>query len=171
MSPPKVVALGGGHGLAASLSALAALGVDLTAVVTVADDGGSSGRLRREFGVLPPGDLRMALAALAGDDEWSRTWQRLLQHRYPGEGPLSGHAAGNLVLTALADIEGGILPALEVVGRLLGARGRVLPASTEPPGQPSPCESAIETRSNGAASAAGDSPRAAAALSSRAPSR
>jgi uncharacterized cofD-like protein len=128
----KVVALGGGHGLAASLSALASLGVDLTAVVTVADDGGSSGRLRREFGVLPPGDLRMALAALAGDDEWSRTWQRLLQHRYPGEGPLSGHAAGNLVLTALADLEGGILPALEVVGRLLGARGRVLPASTSP---------------------------------------
>ena len=132
MSTPKVVALGGGHGLAASLTALAGLGVDLTAVVTVADDGGSSGRLRREFGAIPPGDLRMALAALAGDDEWSRRWQRLLQHRYPGSGDLAGHAVGNLVLSALAEIEGGILPALEVVGRLVGARGRVLPASTTP---------------------------------------
>lgn len=129
---PKVVALGGGHGLAASLTALASLGVELTAVVTVADDGGSSGRLRRELGVLPPGDLRMALAALAGDDVWSSTWQRLLQHRYPGDGALSGHAVGNLVITALTDLEGGIVPALDVVGRLVGARGRVLPASCEP---------------------------------------
>jgi uncharacterized cofD-like protein len=131
-SPLKVVALGGGHGLAASLTALARLEPQLTAVVTVADDGGSSGRLRRELGAIPPGDLRMALAALAGDDEWSRTWQRLLQHRYPGAGDLAGHAVGNLVLSALADIEGGIVPALDVVGRLVGARGRVLPASTEP---------------------------------------
>lgn len=125
----RVVALGGGHGLAASLSALALLGVDLTAVVTVADDGGSSGRLRREFGAVPPGDLRMALAALAGDDTWSQTWQRLLQHRFPGEGPLAGHAVGNLVLSALSELEGGIVPALDLVGRLVGARGRVLPAS------------------------------------------
>jgi uncharacterized cofD-like protein len=132
VSGPKVVALGGGHGLAASLRALAGLGTDLTAVVTVADDGGSSGRLRREFGAIPPGDLRMALAALAGDDEWSSTWQRLLQHRYPGKGDLAGHAVGNLVLSALAEIEGGIVPALAVVERLVGARGRVLPASTQP---------------------------------------
>jgi uncharacterized cofD-like protein len=130
--PVKVVALGGGHGLAASLTALLALRPQLTAVVTVADDGGSSGRLRREFGAVPPGDLRMALAALASDDDWSRRWQRLLQHRYPGTGPLAGHAVGNLVLSALAEIEGGILPALDVIGRLVGARGRVLPASTEP---------------------------------------
>ncbi len=129
---PKVVALGGGHGLAASLRALAQLEVDLTAVVTVADDGGSSGRLRRELGVLPPGDLRMALAALADDDDWCHTWQRLLQHRFPGQGALSGHAVGNLLLTALAELEGGIVPALDVVGRLVGARGRVLPASCEP---------------------------------------
>lgn len=132
MSAPKVVALGGGHGLAASLAALASLGVDLTAVVTVADDGGSSGRLRRELGALPPGDLRMALAALAGDDDWSRTWARLLQHRYDGDGPLAGHAVGNLVLTALAELEGDIVPALDLVGRLVGARGRVLPASCAP---------------------------------------
>ena len=65
---PRVVALGGGHGLAASLAALRRVTPDITAIVTVADDGGSSGRLRREFGVLPPGDLRMALAALCGDD-------------------------------------------------------------------------------------------------------
>jgi uncharacterized cofD-like protein len=131
-TPPKVVALGGGHGLAASLAALARLGVDLTAVVTVADDGGSSGRLRSELGALPPGDLRMALAALAGPDEWARTWQRLLQHRFGGDGPLSGHAVGNLVLTALAELEGDIVPALDLVCRLVGARGRVLPASCEP---------------------------------------
>ena len=132
MTRPKVAALGGGHGLAATLRALATLDVDLTAIVTVADDGGSSGRLRKEFGAIPPGDLRMALAALAGDDDWSQTWQHLLQHRFPGSGPLAGHAVGNLVLSALAELEGGIVPALAVVGRLVGARGRVLPASTEP---------------------------------------
>jgi uncharacterized cofD-like protein len=132
VSRPKVVALGGGHGLAASLRALVLLDVDLTAIVTVADDGGSSGRLRREFGAIPPGDLRMALAALAGEDEWASTWRRLLQHRYPGTGDLAGHAVGNLVLSALAELEGGIVPALSVMERLVGARGRVLPASTEP---------------------------------------
>ena len=72
----KVVALGGGHGLHASLSALRRITGNLTAIVTVADDGGSSGRLRRELGVLPPGDLRMALAALCGDDEWGQTWEQ-----------------------------------------------------------------------------------------------
>jgi uncharacterized cofD-like protein len=128
----KVVALGGGHGLAASLAALTSLDTQLTAVVTVADDGGSSGRLRRELGAVPPGDLRMALASLAGDDPWSRSWQRLLQHRYPGTGELAGHAVGNLVLSALAELEGGLVPALDLVGRLVGARGRVLPASCEP---------------------------------------
>ncbi|MGH3305271.1 MAG: gluconeogenesis factor YvcK family protein, partial [Streptosporangiaceae bacterium] len=78
----RVVALGGGHGLFAALSGLRRVTRDLTAVVTVADDGGSSGRLRREFGVLPPGDLRMALAALCGDDEWGTTWSRVIQHRF-----------------------------------------------------------------------------------------
>ena len=85
----SVVAFGGGHGLSASLQALRLLVDDLvvddlTAVVTVADNGGSSGRLRGEFGVLPPGDLRMALAALCGDDEWGDTWARVLQHRFAG---------------------------------------------------------------------------------------
>jgi uncharacterized cofD-like protein len=128
----KVVALGGGHGLAASLQALTHVTDDLTAVVTVADDGGSSGRLREELGALPPGDLRMALAAMAGDDDWSRTWERLLQHRFAGGGPLAGHAVGNLVLAALAETTSGVVEALDLVGRLVGARGRVLPASTVP---------------------------------------
>src|SRR5690625_5095264 len=79
--PPRVVALGGGHGLHASLSALRRVTTDVTAVVTVADDGGSSGRLRRELGVLPPGDLSMAQAALCGDDEWGHTWREVVQHR------------------------------------------------------------------------------------------
>jgi uncharacterized cofD-like protein len=128
----KVVALGGGHGLAASLQALTHVTDDLTAVVTVADDGGSSGRLRDELGALPPGDLRMALAALAGDDDWSRTWERLLQHRFTGGGELAGHAVGNLVLAALAETTSGVVEALDLVGRLVGAKGRVLPASTVP---------------------------------------
>lgn len=132
MSGPKVVALGGGHGLAASLQALTQVTDELTAVVTVADDGGSSGRLRTEMGALPPGDLRMALAALAGEDDWSRCWERLLQHRFDGAGPLAGHAVGNLLLTGLAQTTSGIVEALDVVGRLVGAKGRVLPASTTP---------------------------------------
>ena len=82
MASPKVVALGGGHGLFASLSALRRVTDRLTAIVTVADDGGSSGRLRRELGVLPPGDLRMALAALCGDDDWGSTWSEVVQHRF-----------------------------------------------------------------------------------------
>lgn len=130
---PRVVALGGGHGLSASLRALTQVTEALTAVVTVADDGGSSGRLREEFGALPPGDLRMALAALASPDEWSQQWRDLLQHRFPGPGELGGHATGNLLLTALAQSRpGGIVEALDLVGRLVGARGRVLPASCTP---------------------------------------
>ena len=86
---PKVVAFGGGHGLAASLSALRRVTDRVTAIVTVADDGGSSGRLRQEFGVLPPGDLRMALAALCGDDDWGTTWARVVQHRFGGDGDLA----------------------------------------------------------------------------------
>lgn len=132
MTRLRVVALGGGHGLAVSLEALASLGVDLTAVVTVADDGGSSGRIRRELGAVPPGDLRMALAALASDDDWGRQWRDLLQHRFGGGATLEGHAVGNLVLTGLEELTGGIVPALDLVGRLVGARGRVLPASTTP---------------------------------------
>jgi uncharacterized cofD-like protein len=130
---PKVVALGGGHGLSASLSALRRLTDDLTAVVTVADDGGSSGRLRRDLGVLPPGDLRMALAALCGDDEWGNTWSRVIQHRFRCEGELNGHAVGNLLIVALWELlDDDPVQALQWMGRLLGAHGGVLPMSAVP---------------------------------------
>lgn len=132
LAGPRVVAFGGGHGLAASLSALRRVSGRLTAVCTVADDGGSSGRLRREFGVLPPGDLRMALAALCGDDDWGRTWARVLQHRFASSGELSGHAAGNLLIVALWDLLDGHVEGLDWVGRLLGAQGRVLPMAAVP---------------------------------------
>jgi uncharacterized cofD-like protein len=131
-NPPRVVALGGGHGLAASLAALRRLTPEVTAVVTVADDGGSSGRLRRELGALPPGDLRMALAALAGDDDWGRTWADVLQHRFGGTGALAGHPVGNLLLTGLAETLGEPVPALDMVARMVGAVGRVLPMSPQP---------------------------------------
>jgi uncharacterized cofD-like protein len=129
---PRVVALGGGHGLAASLSALRRVSGDLTAVVTVADDGGSSGSLRRQYGVLPPGDLRMALAALCGDDDWGTTWSRVVQHRFGGDGGLAGHALGNLLIVALWDLLGDPVEGLEWVGRLLGTQGRVLPMASVP---------------------------------------
>ena len=128
----RVVALGGGHGLAASLSALRLLETDLTGVVTVADNGGSSGRLRDELGVLPPGDLRMALAALCADDEWGRQWAGILQHRFDGDGPLRDHAVGNLLIAAIWEILGDHVHGLDLVGQLLGARGRVLPMAAIP---------------------------------------
>lgn len=133
----SVVALGGGHGLHASLSALRQLVDDLTvddltAIVTVADNGGSSGRLRGEFGVLPPGDLRMALAALCGDDEWGDTWARVLQHRFAGDGEMRDHVVGNLLIVGLWELLGDHVDALDWVGRLLGAKGRVLPMALTP---------------------------------------
>jgi 2-phospho-L-lactate transferase/gluconeogenesis factor (CofD/UPF0052 family) len=130
----KVVALGGGHGLAASLSALRRVTPDVTAIVTVADDGGSSGRLRQEFGVLPPGDLRMALAALCGDDDWGTTWAQVVQHRFGGTGELAGHAVGNLLIAGLWDHlgDGDPVAALDWVARLLRVTGRVLPMAAVP---------------------------------------
>lgn len=132
MISPVVVALGGGHGLAASLAALRLITDQITAVVTVADDGGSSGRLRHEFGVLPPGDLRMALAALCDDTEWGHQWRDLLQHRFAGVGQLGGHAVGNLLIVSLWDLLGDTVGGLDLVGRLLNARGRVLPMAAVP---------------------------------------
>lgn len=128
----RIVALGGGHGLSASLSALRLLTDQLTAVVTVADDGGSSGRLRDDFHVLPPGDLRMALAALCDDSDWGHTWRDVLQHRFGGRGDLNGHALGNLMIVSIWELLGDTVAGLELVGRLLGARGRVLPMAGEP---------------------------------------
>lgn len=132
MTAARVVALGGGHGLAASLSALRLLETELTGIVTVADNGGSSGRLRDELGGLPPGDLRMALAALCGDDQWGRQWAGILQHRFGGDGELRGHAVGNLLITAIWELLGDHVGGLDLVGQLLGARGRVLPMAAVP---------------------------------------
>ena len=128
---PRVVAFGGGHGLAAALGAWRRITSELTAVVTVADDGGSSGRIRREMPVLPPGDLRMALAALAGDGD--RELAALLQHRLGGVGVLAGHPVGNLMLTGLVEMHGGdTVAALDALGQLLGCCGRVLPMADVP---------------------------------------
>jgi len=124
---PAVVALGGGHGLAAALRGIRRYASSVTAIVSVADDGGSSGRLRRDLGVLPPGDLRRCLVALANDELWSRTFE----HRFAA-GELDGHALGNLVLVALTDTTGDFTAALDAAGQLLGTVGRVLPATTEP---------------------------------------
>jgi uncharacterized cofD-like protein len=132
VSRPRIVALGGGHGLHASLTALRRITDDLTAVVTVADDGGSSGRIRRELRVLPPGDLRMALAALAGTGPEQARWTDLLQHRLGGDGVLAGHPVGNLMLTALFERHDNPVDAVGYLADLVGAVGRVLPMSPVP---------------------------------------
>ena len=130
---PEVVALGGGHGLSATLEALRRVTTRITAIVTVADDGGSSGRLRRELDILPPGDLRMALAALCGDDEEGRVWADVLQSRFGGSGELAGHAIGNLLIAGIWQRLGtDPVEGLDMVGRLLEVQGRVLPMSTVP---------------------------------------
>jgi len=132
MSSPRVVSLGGGHGLSVTLRALRELTHELTAIVTVADNGGSSGRLRNEFAFMPPGDLRMALAALCSDDDWGRGWAEVLQYRFTTDGPLDGHALGNLLLMALWDKDGDPVAGVDQVGRLLRIVGRVLPMSLQP---------------------------------------
>jgi len=129
---PRVVSLGGGHGLAATLSAVRKITSEITAIVTVADNGGSSGRLREEFPIFPPGDLRMALAALCADDEWGRSWADILQYRFTSEGPLNGHAVGNLLLAALWDKDLDPVDGLDRVAELLKVVGRVLPMASEP---------------------------------------
>jgi uncharacterized cofD-like protein len=130
--PHKVVCLGGGHGLAATLSAMRNVTSDVTAIVTVADNGGSSGRLRAEFNSLPPGDLRMALAALCSDDEWGRSWAQIMQYRFTSDGQMDNHAVGNLLLTALWDRDGDPVKGLERVGDLLRVVGKVLPMALDP---------------------------------------
>ena len=130
--PLRAVALGGGHGLHATLTALRRITADVTAVVTVADDGGSSGRLRRELGLLPPGDLRQALAALAAAEDGGSLWAEVFQHRFGGSGALTGHAVGNLLLAGLFEVLGDPVAALDEAARLIGVSGRVLPMSPEP---------------------------------------
>lgn len=136
----RAVALGGGHGLFNTLTALRYLTPDVTAVVTVADDGGSSGRLRNELGGVPPGDLRMALAALmaapAAVADLEKTdpkaalahkrWSRILQHRLGGYGALAGHPVGNLMLAGVEELTGDIVEALDAMVDLFGISGRVL---------------------------------------------
>ncbi|MCA1832527.1 MAG: uridine diphosphate-N-acetylglucosamine-binding protein YvcK, partial [Actinobacteria bacterium] len=127
MKAPRVVCIGGGHGLSAALGAAIRITSAVTAIVTVADDGGSSGVLRKQLGMAPPGDLRMALAALAGDPDRAA----LLQYRFQ-EGELAGHPLGNLLIAAVADVEKDFVRAIEDVARLIDARGRVLPAAGAP---------------------------------------
>ena len=124
----RVVALGGGRGLAVTLTALRLLGVEPTAVVTVADDGGSSGRLRRDLGLLPPGDLRKAMLALADPAAEVR---ELFAYRFE-RGDLAGHNLGNLALAALTDLKGGFLEAIQAAAGWLGVHGQVLPATLVP---------------------------------------
>ena len=124
----KVVALGGGHGLAASLQAIRRYADDVCAIVSVADDGGSSGRLRAAFGIAPPGDLRRCLVALA---DTGSMWSEAFEHRFDA-GELDGHAFGNLVIAGLAATTGDFELALNEAGRLLGAVGRVIPATSQP---------------------------------------
>jgi uncharacterized cofD-like protein len=129
---PRVVCLGGGHGLAATLSAVRKITSEITAIVTVADNGGSSGRLREEFPIFPPGDLRMALAALCADDQWGKSWADILQYRFTSNGPLNGHAVGNLLLAALWDRDVDPVQGLDRVAELLKVVGRVLPMASVP---------------------------------------
>ncbi|MEM7275211.1 MAG: uridine diphosphate-N-acetylglucosamine-binding protein YvcK [Actinomycetota bacterium] len=125
---PAVVALGGGHGLAATLRAARSYAGSVAGVVSVGDDGGSSGRLRHDLGVAPPGDLRRCLSALAADDS---LLARSLEHRFE-DGSLQGHPIGNLLVTGLAMVAGDLQAAVDEVGRLVGAAGRVFPATDVP---------------------------------------
>jgi uncharacterized cofD-like protein len=119
-----------------TLRALRVLEVEPVAIVGTGDDGGSSGRLREGLGVPPPGDLRMALAALsgdpAGDAERQGLWWRVLQHRFGGTGDVEGHALGNLILVALWEELGDVVSGLDRLARLLDTHGRVLPNSLDP---------------------------------------
>src|ERR687895_1927903 len=123
----RVVAFGGGTGLPVLLRGLRDRIGDLTAVVTVADDGGSSGRLRHELGVAPPGDVRNCLVALAG----RRKLAEVFNYRFEGEGELSEHSVGNLIIAALADMAGGFCEGVEQAARFLRIKGRVYPAAEE----------------------------------------
>lgn len=123
---PRIVAIGGGHGLATLLRGLKAYTYNLTAVVTVADDGGSSGRLRESYGILPPGDIRNCLAALSNDEQMLT---QLFQYRFSGAGSLDGHSFGNLFITALAEITGSFEGAVAESGKVLSVSGRVLPST------------------------------------------
>ncbi len=124
---PRIVAIGGGTGLSTLLRGLKHYTSNLTAVVTVADDGGSSGRLRSELGILPPGDIRNCLVALADSED---VMQRLMDYRFSTTGDLNGHSFGNMLIAVLADIGGAFDKGVEMAGELLAVRGRVIPSTT-----------------------------------------
>ena len=127
---PWVVAIGGGHGLASTLRAVRMYAGRVTAVVSVADDGGSSGRLREIAGIPAPGDLRRCLVAMAADGS---PWAPAFEYRFPaGSGDLEGHALGNLIIAGLANVTGDFGQALDLAAELLGAAGRVVPATSTP---------------------------------------
>jgi uncharacterized cofD-like protein len=123
---PRVVAIGGGHGIASLLRGLKEHTRNITAIVTVADDGGSSGRLRESLGILPPGDIRNCLAALSNDEA---LLTQLFQYRFSGAPDLQGHSFGNLFITALTDLTGSFEEAVAESGRALSVSGRVLPST------------------------------------------
>jgi uncharacterized cofD-like protein len=125
---PRVVAIGGGTGMSRLLHGLRDLSCDLSVVVTVADDGGSSGRLRRELSILPPGDFRQCIAALADVEP---LMAQLLQYRFPRGAGLEGHSFGNLFIAAMADITGSFEAALAASSRVLAVRGRILPSTLQ----------------------------------------
>ncbi|MFP5326124.1 MAG: uridine diphosphate-N-acetylglucosamine-binding protein YvcK, partial [Acidimicrobiia bacterium] len=124
----RVVALGGGHGLATTLRAVSRYADDVTAVVSVADDGGSSGRLREALDIPAPGDVRRALLALSRADA---TWQDVFSYRF-GAGDLEGHSLGNLILAGLTQVTGSFESALRAAANLLDVQGTVLPATDGP---------------------------------------
>jgi uncharacterized cofD-like protein len=128
----RVVAIGGGRGLSSTVAALQRLPVDVTAVVSVADDGSSSGVLRDELGVLPPGDFRKVLVAMASDHPQARATAELFERRFGGDGSLAGHAVGNLVLAGLFESAPNPIEALRQAGDMLASRGTVLPAAEVP---------------------------------------
>lgn len=128
INEPKIVVLGGGTGLSVLLKGLKKYTSNLTAIVSVSDDGGSSGRLRAELGVLPPGDIRNCLVALA---ETETLMDKVFQHRFGGDNSLQGHNLGNLLLVAMTDITGDFNSAIREISKVLAVRGRVLPATLE----------------------------------------
>lgn len=134
LQPIRLVAIGGGTGLSTLLKGIredlvsAQSGISLTAIVTVTDDGKSSGKLREEFSVLPPGDIRNCLVALAGEDE---RMTQLFRHRFPGDGPIGGHSLGNLIILGLTQMSGSFMKAIEQASEMLGINARILPATLE----------------------------------------
>jgi len=127
--PKSIVVIGGGTGAFTVLSGLKNRNFDLSAILTMADDGGSSGVLREEFGILPPGDIRRALLALSSSP--TNTLARLFNYRFKQGTGLKGHSFGNLLITALEEITGNFTKAIEEAGRILGAKGKIIPVTLE----------------------------------------